>query len=211
MVGPSSSHTAGAVRLGLVARALLGSAPVATQIELHGSFATTGIGHATDRALVAGLLGFSTDDERIKDALAHAATANLPVSLSAVDLGETAHPNTARLHLRAADGTALQVIGASVGGGAIEITQVDGFAVGFNAELPTLVCWHLDQSGFLARITALLACVDANIATLRTSRARRSSEAITTVELDVLPPEDVLGVMARISGLRTLRVIAPLS
>src|SRR5699024_9098546 len=144
MIGPSSSHTAGAARIGAVARALLGSQPVEARIELHGSFARTGRGHGTDKALVGGLLGFAPDDTRLRDAMALARQQGMAVHIAAVDLPD-AHPNTARLYLRAAGGRTLEVQGCSVGGGSIRITGMDGMEVLLTGESPTLIVVHRDE------------------------------------------------------------------
>jgi len=200
MIGPSSSHTAGAARIGLVARALLNSPPQDAAIELHGSFAATGKGHATDRALVAGLLGFAPDDERLKDSLGLAEGEGITVHFSTVDLGEEAHPNTARIRLTGRDGDSLSLTAASVGGGSIDVQAVDHFQTSFGGQLETLVLWHLDKPGFLAKVTALLACVEANIASIRTSRQTRGHEALTILEVDAPLPDDCLSLLARTSS-----------
>lgn len=207
MVGPSSSHTAGAVRIGLLARLLLGSQPVHAQIGLHGSFAATGKGHATDRGIIAGLLGTYTDDERIKDALALASEAGLVVDFSTIDLGELAHPNSARLELTDATGDQLHLLAASVGGGSIEITQLDGFSTLVTGALDTVAVWHQDRPGFLAHVTAVLACVDANIATIRTARRHRGADALTTIELDAMPPAEVAALLQKIDHVKKLRLL----
>lgn len=198
MIGPSSSHTAGAVRIGLVARAVLGAPPLKADIELHGSFAATGKGHATDRALVAGLLGFLPDDERIKDSLALGANAGLRVSFSSVDLGEEVHPNTTRITMESSEGESCRLIGSSTGGGSIRIVDVDGYPTSFGGELEAALLWHRDGPGFLAKVTALLACAEANIATIRTSRHGRGAEALTVIELDSPLPGDCLSLLGRI-------------
>ncbi|MEX1118286.1 MAG: L-serine ammonia-lyase, iron-sulfur-dependent subunit beta [Terrimicrobiaceae bacterium] len=202
MIGPSSSHTAGAVRIGLVARALLDSPLQDAVIELHGSFAATGKGHATDRALVAGLLGFAPDDERLKDSLDLVKAEGISVGFSHVDLGEEAHPNTARIRLTGTDQTSHSLTAASIGGGTIEVQEVDGFQTSFGGQLETLILWHLDKPGFLAKVTALLACVEANIATIRTSRQTRGHEALTVLEVDAPLPSDCLSLLARIAAVR---------
>jgi len=201
MVGPSSSHTAGVVRLGLVGRALLGGAvPARAEVGLHGSLAATGAGHATDRGMVAGLLGWAPDDERLKDALAAAAAAGLEVAFASVELGESAHPNSVRLALTGADGTRATLVGASVGGGSILVSEVDGFPTRITGELDALVLWHLDQPGFLAKVTGLLACAEANIASIQTSRHTRGDEALTRIETDSPPPPEILAVLRLIRG-----------
>ncbi len=209
MIGPSSSHTAGAARLGLAARSLLGEAPLRATLTLHGSFAATGLGHATDRALVAGLLGFAPDDASLPRSLELAAKAGLAFTFAVEDFGESAHPNSVRIQLEGAT-TSLTLTGASLGGGIIDISELDGYATSFNGHLDTLVCWHEDKSGFLARLTAIVACVEANIATLRTSRLGRASHALTLVETDGPLPADALSLLSRIPAITRLRVFAPL-
>ena len=134
MVGPSSSHTAGAVRLGQIGRLILGGQPTEARIELHGSFAQTGQGHGTDKAIVAGLLGLATYDERIRESFDLAKTAGMQYRFETVDLGDEAHPNTVRLSLTSEE-RQVQVTGASVGGGMIEITNIEGYSTQETAEL----------------------------------------------------------------------------
>jgi L-serine dehydratase len=209
MVGPSSSHTAGAARLGLAARRILGEPPLRAILGLHGSFAATGRGHATDRALLAGLLGLSPDDAALPRSPELAAEAGLRFEFEAIDLGEAAHPNTARIELESAN-LRLSISGASLGGGIVEITEIDTYATSFRGDLYTLVCWHEDKGGFLARVTAVLACVELNIATLRTSRRGRGHDALTVIETDGPTPADALGLLSRLGSVRRLRALAPL-
>ncbi|EIQ00434.1 L-serine dehydratase, iron-sulfur-dependent, beta subunit [Opitutaceae bacterium TAV1] len=220
MVGPSSSHTAGAVRLGLMARHLLGETPCRAALTLHGSFAATGRGHATDRALLAGLLGLAPDDAALPRSPELATAAGLAFTFAIEDFGESAHPNTARIHVsttnpvvstdRSNNALALTMTGASLGGGIIEVSDIDGYATSFRGDLDTLVCWHEDKSGFLARITAIVACVEANIATLRTSRSGRGNHALTVIETDGPLPADALSLLSRIPWLTRLRTVPPL-
>ena len=207
MVGPSSSHTAGAVRIGLLAHLLLGQTPATAKIGLHGSFAATGKGHATDRAIVAGLLGWRPDDERIKDALDLAKQAGMKVAFEAIDLGETAHPNSTLLELTDPAGETLALVAASVGGGNIEVTQLDGFSTLLTGTLDALAMWHQDQPGFLAHVTAVLACVAANIATIRTARRHRGADALTIIELDAMPPIEAAALLQKIDHVRKLRLL----
>lgn len=209
MVGPSSSHTAGAARLGLMAARLLGERVTGAEIELHGSFAATGRGHATDRAVLAGILGFPPDDLRLPNSFAIAAEAGMAFTFSSVDLGEAAHPNTALLRVRGAEGR-VALRGASLGGGVIKITRIDNFTTAFHGGLETLVLWHTDERGFLARITSLLAAVDVNIATLRTARERRGDHALTVVEIDGKVDTLTLGALRAIPALKTIRHLPPL-
>ena len=209
MVGPSSSHTAGAARIGLAARRLLGETPRRAVIGLHGSFAATGRGHATDRALLAGLLDLAPDDADLPRAPELAAEAGLRFTFEAIDLGETAHPNTARLELEG-DTRRVDLTGASLGGGIVELREIDAYATSFRGDMHTLVCWHEDKSGFLARVTAVLACAELNIATLRTSRRGRGHDALTVIETDGPAPAEALGLLTRAFGVRRLRSLAPL-
>lgn len=203
MVGPSSSHTAGACRIGLMARCILNQEPRRAVIGLHGSFAATGQGHATDRALVAGVLGLLPDDERLKDALDLAPNHNLEVVFQEIDLGEQAHPNSVQLELTG-ETVATTVTGSSVGGGAIVIGQIDEYSVDIHGTLETAVMWHLDTPGFLGRIATVCACVELNIASMRTSRHERGESALTTLEVDGSFDADLLSVLRRSKGMQRL-------
>jgi L-serine dehydratase len=183
MIGPSSSHTAGAVRLGRLARAVFGEQPAHAHITLHGSFASTGRGHGTDLALVAGLLGFAPDDVRIRVADEEARRAGLDVTFSEADLGEV-HPNTARLELSSADGRTVTVQGSSVGGADVVLTAIDDFDVNITGELPVVVVEHRDQPGVIASVSAVLARHGVNIAGMDVSRERRGARALMVIETD---------------------------
>jgi len=201
MVGPSSSHTAGAARIGLIARRLLGEPPHRARLGLHGSFAATGKGHATDRALVAGLLGETPESESLPTALERAPTAGLAVEFCAIDLGETAHPNSVQLHLEGPQHE-LNLTAASLGGGVIAINSVDGHAVQITGSRPTLVSWHTDRPGYLAALTAALAYATVNITTISTTRKNRGGAALTVVEADeAFAPAiaTIVGAMAGVS------------
>lgn len=184
MIGPSSSHTAGAVRLGALARAVFGSTPVSAHIGLHGSFASTGRGHGTDLALVAGLLGWRPDDARIPDSLRHAKDAGLAVRFSEVDLGEV-HPNTAEFVLSDVEGRTATIRGSSLGGGDVLVTDIDGFEVQISGELPVLLVAHLDRPGEIAAVTGVLAESGVNIASMQVSRERRGADALMLIATDV--------------------------
>jgi L-serine dehydratase len=182
MIGPSSSHTAGAVRLGLLARAIAGGTPETAHVELHGSFAATGRGHGTDLALVAGLLGMQPDDPRIPSALDAAAAAGMAVTLVDGDLGD-AHPNSVRFTLTH-EGVTSVVEGSSVGGGEIELTRIGDFEVRANGRLPLLVVEHADRPGEIARVTSSITEDGANIAQMRVSRTRKGAAALMLIETD---------------------------
>lgn len=208
MIGPSSSHTAGAARIGRVARALLGHSAVRAEIRLHGSFAKTYHGHGTDRALVAGIMGMQPDDERLRDSLALAKQEGLDVSISTVTL-EGAHPNTALIALTDGAGRTVRVQGASVGGGNIVITQVNGMAVEISGQYNTLIVLHRDAPGTIAAVTEEMAREGVNICNFRLARARKGGEAVMTIELDSAPWPDVCSRIEHMPNILTCTLLAP--
>jgi L-serine dehydratase len=187
MVGPSSSHTAGACRIGLLARGLIGRTPHEALIELHGSFARTGEGHGTDKAIAGGLLGFRPDDERIRDALEIAEREGLRYRFEKTTISADAHPNTARITLTAGDRTAT-VVGSSLGAGRVLISEIDGYPVAVTGNYHSLVLLAEDIPGSVARIAGILAEHRLNIATLRLSRKQRGGDAFMVIEVDDAPP-----------------------
>ena len=156
MVGPSSSHTAGAVKIGRVSRKLLAERVVDAKIYFHGSFLATGKGHGTDKAVVAGLLGMQVDDPEIPNSFEIAKKEGMTFSLDGIDLGD-AHPNSVKLNLTGASGRTLEVIAASIGGGQIRICQLDGLNANFSGDYPTLIVRNIDQPGHVAEVTSMLA------------------------------------------------------
>ena len=191
MIGPSSSHTAGAVRLGLMARKILGEEAVRAEINLHGSFAHTYRGHGTDKALLAGILGFAPEDERIREALQIARDHGLDFSFQTVNL-EEAHPNTAVIYLVGRSGRTTRVRGASVGGGNIMISNIDGYNVELTGGYPALITIHHDCPGVITRVTQILAHAAVNIAFMRVSRQNRGETAMMIMELDEEPAAAVI-------------------
>ena len=191
MTGPSSSHTAGAVRIGLTARKLLGEPPAEAEILLHGSFAATGRGHGTDRALVAGLLGMQPDDEAIPRSFALARAAGLRFSIGSVVL-RGAHPNSALLRLAGPSGRKLEVMGASIGGGRINICQIDGITTNFGADHDTLIVHNLDTPGHVAAVTGCLSAREINIATMQLYRSTAGGYAVMVLECDQPLPETLV-------------------
>ena len=192
MVGPSSSHTAGACRLGLLARCLVGGTPERARIELHGSFARTGEGHGTDKAIVGGLMGFRPDDERIRDALGIAEREALDYRFEKTTLGEEneVHPNTVRITVERADRTAVMV-GSSLGAGRVLVTEIDGYPVEVTGNYHTIVLVAEDIPGSVARIATILSDDGINIATLRLTRKGRGGDAFMVIEVDEQPDEKV--------------------
>ena len=186
MVGPSSSHTAGACRLGLLARGLIGGTPQSGLLQLHGSFARTGEGHGTDKALVGGLLGFRPDDERLRDALQIAEREGLDYKFEKVTIADAAHPNTVRINVEL-DGRKATMLGSSLGAGRILVQEIDGYPVEVTGNLHTIVLVAEDRKGSIAKITGILAEHDINIATLRLSRKERGGDAFMMIECDEEP------------------------
>ena len=191
MVGPSSSHTAGAVRIGYISEKLLQDHVRKAEILLHGSFATTGIGHGTDKALIAGLLGMHPDDIRIPASFDLAKKAGMEFTFSTVTLKD-AHPNTAVIYLIGINGHVARVRGASVGGGNILITNIDGYEVELTGQYPALITIHRDRPGVITQVTNILSRYEVNIAFMRVSRQNRGETAMMIMELDDQPTEDVM-------------------
>jgi L-serine dehydratase len=191
MIGPSSSHTAGAARIGRVTRRLLGAAPVRAQIGFHGSFAMTWRGHGTDRAVIGGLLDMDVDDARLRDSLSIAEAEGLAFTFETIHLRD-AHPNTMTLSVTAADGRTLEVQAASIGGGRIRVQAVDGLEVHFTGEDDTLIIRHRDMPGAIAQVSSQLALSGVNIATMRVFRQEEGGSAIMALEIDALDRKSVV-------------------
>lgn len=200
MVGPSSSHTAGAVRIGYMTRKLLGEQPVSAQLLLHGSFAATGSGHGTDRALVAGLLGMKPDDERIPQSFELARQQDISVEVGTISL-RNVHPNTVVLRVKGAGERKLEVEASSLGGGKIKICSVDGIETNFSGDCPTLVVHNLDQPGHVSEVTFLLARYNVNIATMQLYRNVRGGYAVMVLECDQPIPAAPLESLAKMPGI----------
>ena len=183
MVGPSSSHTAGAARIGNMGRTLLGEEVARADIGLYGSFAETGFGHGTDRALLAGLLGMKPDDLRIPNAYEEANRAGMAYSFRTVELRD-AHPNTALLELTGKSGKQLTLQASSIGGGAIVVNKIDGIDVNFTGDFNTLIVRNQDESGSVAAITSILSQVHINVANMSVNRHRRGGDALMVIETD---------------------------
>ncbi len=200
MVGPSSSHTAGAVRIGNIARKLMGEEIVKAFIYFHGSFQLTGKGHGTDKALLAGLMGMPVDDSRIPNSFAEADKRGLEYEFLPIDLGD-AHPNSVKLVLDGVNGRHRQIVGCSVGGGRIEITEIDGLAVSFGGDYPTLIIRNQDIPGQIQQVTTFLAEEDINIGTMQLYRSARGADAVMVIECDKEIPEDVIPALAGLRGI----------
>ncbi len=201
MVGPSSSHTAGACRLGLLARCLVGGTPQSATVELHGSFARTGEGHGTDKAIVGGLMGFRPDDERLRTALDIAEHEGLKYTFEKTSLGDEAHPNSVRISLERGDRRS-QMIGESLGAGRVRVSEIDGYPVDISGNLHTIVLVAADVKGSIARIAGLLSDNDLNIATLKLSRKERGGDAFMVFEVDNEPEESVRDAIRALSWVK---------
>ena len=194
MIGPSSSHTAGAVRLGRVANKLIDGREVRrVEITLSGSFAQTYKGHGTDRALLAGIMGYHSYSPEIRDALSIARERGIDYIFLKEDL-KGAHPNTARIHFFLRDGEEGVVQGASVGGGNILVSLINGMHVAFTGENNTILVMHRDKPGVIAAVTHLMhfEYADLNISSFHLSRESKGGDAIMTIEIDGLPPEGLV-------------------
>lgn len=183
MVGPSSSHTAGAVRIGHTVRSFLGAKPVKAKIGLCGSFAATGKGHGTDRALVAGLLGMRPDDMRIPESFEYAQREGLDFVIENIQI-PGAHPNTALLEVYGEGESFVEVQASSLGGGRIMVNKLDGIVVNCTGECPTLIVENEDRPGHVAAITSMLAKDFINIATLQLYRGKKGGRAVMIIEID---------------------------
>ena len=200
MIGPSSSHTAGAVRLGRVVNKLIDRRTLKrVEITLSGSFAQTYKGHGTDRALLAGIMGYHSYSPEIRDALAIAKDRGIEYTFIQEDI-KGAHPNTARIRYFLEDGGEGSMQGASVGGGNILVNQIDGMNVNFNGENNTILVTHQDKPGVIAAVTQLMhwEYADLNISNFHLSRQSKGGEAIMTIEIDGQPPENLIPAIRKI-------------
>lgn len=199
MVGPSSSHTAGAVRIGLMTRKLLAQRPVEAVIGMYGSFAATGRGHGTDRALVAGLLGMRPDDMRIPDSFRYAKDAGFQFSFETIQLRE-AHPNSVMIRVRGEKGRELTVQASSLGGGRIMINRLDDIDVNCTCEMPTLIVHNMDQPGHVSHVTTMLSQNSVNIANMSLYRNKRGGRAVMVIETDQPIPEESIRWLEHLEG-----------
>ena len=209
MIGPSSSHTAGAARIGRIAYRLLGEKVAKAEIAFHGSFAKTGSGHGTDRAVVGGLMDMDTSDERLRDSIELAKQAGMEIRFETVEL-KNAHPNTVRLRLTGVNGKKLEMIAASVGGGSVEVRELDGLAISFNGTAHTLIIAQKDTPGMIASVGSLLAGASVNIATMRCAREGAGKNAIMVLELDVLPNEAIIAALRAMTNISSVTLLKKL-
>ena len=189
MIGPSSSHTAGAVRLGLLAASILGAKPVKAEIYLHG------------------LMGWLPDDERIPQADSYAEKNGLEYSYHKIDLGNKAHPNTVLFKLTAENGARCDIVGSSVGGGQVQVTENDGFPVELTGRLPAILTVHIDTRGVIALVTSTLANAGVNIATMRLFRSDKGGMASMVIECDEAVPQEIINLISALQQIESVRFI----
>lgn len=194
MIGPSSSHTAGACRCGRVAWKILGEKAVDAKIELSGSFAETYRGHGTDRAIVAGIMGLHSWDDGIRNSLETAKREGLNVEFIPTNIPGS-HPNTVRISLTGEHGAKCCINASSIGGGNILITEINGLVVSFTGQYNTLLVIHKDEAGAIAAVTSFMAYAKINIGNFRLSRPERGGEAVMTIEVDGDVSDDILNLL----------------
>ncbi|GAK40250.1 L-serine ammonia-lyase, iron-sulfur-dependent subunit beta [Paenibacillus urinalis] len=205
MTGPSSSHTAGAVRLGRIARQWLGTRPEKAKMILYGSFADTYTGHGTDLALISGLMNMATDDERIPNAEEWAEQLGMEYEFVTSGL-PAAHPNTVKFELSAGD-RACTMVGASIGGGNVTVSLLDDFRVQLTGDFPAVVLRHSDKAGVIASVTSAISESGVNIGFMQVDRKGRDGEALTAMETDTIPASDVLNRLKSLPHIYDIKVI----
>ncbi|WP_066068595.1 L-serine ammonia-lyase, iron-sulfur-dependent subunit beta [Neobacillus soli] len=198
MIGPSSSHTAGAARIGRVARTLFGKQPKKAIISLYGSFAKTYKGHGTDFAIVAGLLDFDTFDERMPKSLEIAKEMGLEVVFQ-IEEAVTEHPNTVKINLYAEEDE-LEMVGISIGGGTIEITELNSFPLKLSGEHPAILVVHKDRFGIISAVTSVLSTYEINIGHMEVSRLEKGEMALMVIEVDHKIDEKVIDELSKLSN-----------
>ena len=209
MIGPSSSHTAGAARLAKVAAVIAGGKIKKVDFYLHGSFAKTYKGHGTDKALVAGILGMEPWDDNLKNSFQIAKDKNIDLYFHEVDL-DNVHPNTVKFLITKEDGKTSSVIGSSIGGGNIVIFDVDGQQVEFRGDYPTLVTKHKDIPGIVSRITTLLYQENINIGTIKLYRNSKGLEATMALETDDILSQSIVDKIKAIPEIISVKIINPI-
>ncbi|SHK17392.1 L-serine dehydratase [Hathewaya proteolytica DSM 3090] len=208
MIGPSSSHTAGAARLGKVAREIVNKKFDKVEFYLHGSFAHTYRGHGTDKALVAGILGMGPDDENLRTSMDIAAKKNIEIEFKTVEL-EGQHPNTAKIVFYEKGDVIGNIIGSSIGGGSIKITSVDGYSVDLTGDYPAVIVEQHDRRGVISSITTVLAEYGCNIATMNVTRNSKGKDAFTIIQMDHGISEDVVDKIMELENVISVRALNP--
>ena len=206
MIGPSSSHTAGALRIAFVAGRMVERA-VSVKFVLYGSFARTYHGHGTDRALVGGILGYHPDDERIRDSFEHAKEAGLAFSFEENFTDKEIYPNTVDIYVTDKDGSVVSLRGKSIGGGNAVITRLNGVDVELTGNYCTLVVEHVDKKGTLAFVTTVLSAYDLNIGSLRLYRESKGKRAYAIIEVDTNVSNQVVSALKGVESVTNVLVV----
>ena len=206
MIGPSSSHTAGAARLGKIAKTIVNKPIKEVTFLLHGSFKETYKGHGTDRALVAGILGMLPNDWRLRDSIALAEGEGISLKFLPCDLGQ-AHPNTVKFLIKDIEDVHWEIMGSSIGGGLVEINEINGNKVKITGQNPTIITSHDDIPGTVSKISTLLYNNGINIASMNLMRSQKGKDATMTVEIDHAASEDVIEEIASVKGVNRVIVI----
>ncbi len=207
MVGPSSSHTAGAARIGLIARQLFGRQPEKARVYLHGSFAATGKGHGTDKALIGGLLGMKPDDMRIPDSFRVAGEEGMEFSIEKKDIKE-AHPNTAQIYMEAEGVPPMWIQAHSIGGGRIQVCKLDGIDVNFSGESNTLIIRNVDEPGRIMDVSVVLANAKINVATMQVFRDKKGGVAVMVVETDDVVSQEAINELSQKQGIIRVKFLS---
>ncbi len=209
MIGPSSSHTAGAARLAKMARYILHDVPKEVTMTLYGSFAKTYKGHGTDKALIAGLLGFDADDERIPRAYEEAKERGLEIHFTTSE-ADGGHPNVVKFSMLGEEGRTAVVEGRSLGGGRILITEIGGVPVEITGEKPTLLTFHNDQPGVVAAVTEIMATEDVNIISMRVFGDESVEAAVMNIEMDKILSKEALEKICSIEAIQAVMNFDPI-
>jgi len=204
MVGPSSSHTAGAAKLGSIARRVCSSNIKKVDFFLHGSFAETCRGHGTGKALLGGILGMKVSDERIRDSFRYAGEKGMEFAFHTADLGDV-HPNTVKFIMHCDDGSRNELVGSSIGGGEVRVTSVNNIHIEFSEQYPTIIIVHKDKPGIISLVTSIFASHNINIAFLKVFRQARGSEASMVIETDQQVSNAMLEEISTVAG--TMKLI----
>lgn len=206
MIGPSSSHTAGAARLGKIAKTIVNKPMKEVTFLLHGSFKETYQGHGTDRALVAGILGMQPNDGRLRDAMILAEEQGISLKFLPCDLGQ-AHPNTVKFLIKDCDDVQWEIAGSSIGGGLVEINEINGNKVKITGQNPTIITSHDDIPGTVSKISTLLYSNEINIAAMNLMRSQKGKDATMTVEIDNIASEKLIEQIVSVNGVKHVIVI----
>lgn len=209
MIGPSSSHTAGAARIGLMAREILNDEPVQANITVYGSFAKTYKGHGTDKALVAGLLGIEADDVRLRTSFDITKEQGVTIHFHRSD-AEVDHPNTVRIAMVGQHGREVEIVGVSLGGGKIEIREINGASVVLSGEEHTLITFHKDLPGIIAQVTTIMAIGHINVSNMRVFRSEKNANAVMIVCTDSPVPSEMVNMMKNIAAIESIITLLPL-